>query len=129
MATGWPRAATRSKLPPLRVVPRISGAAAPTWGPLSGWLATSCWRLQPARQAPSRTTAAAPRRRPVLGLGVGVEAGDPEVHGVQGEEDRDEADPGDHRRLDLLPAVGDPGVEVDGEDHPGDEGEGLLGVP
>src|SRR5712691_3243053 len=61
--------------------------------------------------------------------GVGMQAGDPEVDGIESEQDRDEAERGDDRRTLFLPPVGHAGVQVDREDDPRDEGKGLFGVP
>src|ERR1017187_2080291 len=63
------------------------------------------------------------------GASVRVQPCDPEVDGVQREEDGREPEGGDDRGSLLLPPVGHAGVEVDREDDPRDEGERLLGIP
>src|SRR5450755_1494959 len=63
------------------------------------------------------------------GASVGMQPRDPEVDCVEVGEDGHESDDGDEGRARLAPPVGDPRVQVDGEDHPHDEAERLLGIP
>src|SRR3990172_1282630 len=69
------------------------------------------------------------RARRARSFRVAVEPGDPQVHGVVRDEQRDEPDQRHHRRARSPPTGRRPRVEVPREDHPRDERPRLLRVP
>ena len=85
----------------------------------------------PERKQPGRAAAgiASRERARLVQAGVGVQAGDDDVHHEEVERHRAEAEQVDVGGAAALPAGGRPGVQVRGVDDPGDEGPGLLRVP